>query len=350
MTQATFILGDALHMPLADKSVDLVFGSPPYMDARTYGIGAVRDCQEWVDWMLDVTTEAIRVSKGLVLWVVAGVQRDLCYWPGCEGLAWEWWKRGNQLWRPCIWWKVDCNDGGTGIPGSGGRQWLRNDWEYVLAFKREGWLPWADNVAMGSIPVCDQIGGEMSNRRADGTRVNLDGSDPWGKAGRGNGGRRQNGNKNIGTNRRKTGEYKSVKRCVNRGADGKRKVNQAMKLMDVTAGHDKDGNTGRADGRPMPKIANPGNCIIVKARVGGGHMGDDRCHENEAPFPEDLAEFFVRSFCPPGGTVLDPFSGSGTTVAVAVKHGRNGIGVDIRPSQIELGKRRLAEVQPELYP
>jgi hypothetical protein len=117
--------------------------------------------------------------------------------------------------------------------------------------------------------------------------------------------------------------------------------------MDVTAGHDKDGNTGRADGRPMPKIANPGNCIIVKARVGGGHMGSKLCHENEAPFPEDMAEFFVRSFCPPGGIVLDPFSGSGTTVSVAVACGRRGIGIDIRPSQVQLGTRRLLGVTPE---
>lgn len=71
-------------------------------------------------------------------------------------------------------------------------------------------------------------------------------------------------------------------------------------------------------------------------------MGSKYAHENEAPFPEQLAEFFVRSFCPPGGTVLDPFSGSGTTCAVAAKNGRQFIGIDIRDSQIELAKRRLS--------
>lgn len=44
--------GDAVHLPLPDRSVDLVFGSPPYIDARTYGIKAQRACQEWIDWML----------------------------------------------------------------------------------------------------------------------------------------------------------------------------------------------------------------------------------------------------------------------------------------------------------
>ena len=75
-------------------------------------------------------------------------------------------------------------------------------------------------------------------------------------------------------------------------------------------------------------------------------MGHKLCHENEAPFPEKLAEWFVRSWCPPGGTIYDPFSGSGTTVAAAVKLGHNGIGSDIRRSQILLSSRRCSEIQP----
>lgn len=76
-------------------------------------------------------------------------------------------------------------------------------------------------------------------------------------------------------------------------------------------------------------------------------MGSKLAHENEAPFPEKLAEFFIKSFCPPGGTVLDPFCGSGTVAAVAERLGRNSIGYDIRESQIELTKRRLTEVRPD---
>jgi site-specific DNA-methyltransferase (adenine-specific) len=78
--------------------------------------------------------------------------------------------------------------------------------------------------------------------------------------------------------------------------------------------------------------------------MGGGNMGNRLCHENEAPFPEKLAEFFIKSFCPPGGLVLDPFCGSGTTCAIASQHGRDYIGIDVRQSQIDLTTRRLAEV------
>src|SRR5262245_25166297 len=90
---------------LPGDGVDLVLGSPVYCDARTYGIDAVYDCRQWVDWMLRVTEEAVRVSRGLVLWVCAGVQRKNCYWPAPEGLLWEWWKRGGQCWCPAVWWK-----------------------------------------------------------------------------------------------------------------------------------------------------------------------------------------------------------------------------------------------------
>ena len=78
-------------------------------------------------------------------------------------------------------------------------------------------------------------------------------------------------------------------------------------------------------------------------------MGSTLAHENEASFPEDLATFFVRSFCPPDGIVLDPFAGSGTTLAVAKWFGRKSIGVDIRDSQVELCRRRLAEIE-QRYP
>ena len=77
----TILHADAEHLPLADRSVDLVFGSPPYCDARTYGIKAQRKCVEWVEWMLRCTAEAQRVCRGPVLWVAAGVTRKRNYWP-----------------------------------------------------------------------------------------------------------------------------------------------------------------------------------------------------------------------------------------------------------------------------
>ena len=77
-------------------------------------------------------------------------------------------------------------------------------------------------------------------------------------------------------------------------------------------------------------------------------MGHALAHENEAPFPEDLVRPFVLSFCPPGGVVLDPFVGSGTTMAVALKWARSGIGIDIRATQLDITRRRLAAIRNEI--
>ena len=96
-----------------------------------------------------------------------------------------------------------------------------------------------------------------------------------------------------------------------------------------------------AGGFKSPALANPGN-IIDCGCAGGGNIGDEFSHEGEAPFPEKLADFMVRTFCPAGGCVFDPFIGSGTTAKVASKTGRRFIGVDIRADQIALTQRRLA--------
>jgi hypothetical protein len=103
-----------------------------------------------------------------------------------------------------------------------------------------------------------------------------------------------------------------------------------------------DAAPSHASGYQPPAIANPGNLIFTG---GGGHLGSDLAHGNEAPMPEELAAWFIRSHCPPGGIVLDPFGGSGTTVAAALKEGRREVSLDLRPSQCDLARRRLESVE-----
>lgn len=200
----SLFVGDCLELlrTLPDASVDMVFCSPPYEAARTYGVGFNLRGQDWVDWAAERFLECYRVSRGLVAWVVEGQTRR---------------------------------------------------------------FQWSNNTATGEPPRYAR-GGRPSNRRKAGLRET---------------------------------------RC------------------DYNA----------------PPIANPGN--VIKCTVGGGKLGNPLAHENEAPFPESLAFLFVVSFCPPGGVVLDPFNGSGTTAAVAIANGRRALGCDIRQSQIDLTLRRL---------
>ena len=53
---------------------------------------------------------------------------------------------------------------------------------------------------------------------------------------------------------------------------------------------------------------------------------------HSAAFPQALPRWFIELFTDPGDTVLDPFAGSGTTLAAALALGRNAIGVELAPA------------------
>ena len=60
-----------------------------------------------------------------------------------------------------------------------------------------------------------------------------------------------------------------------------------------------------------------------------------------ATFPKDLIEPCVLAGCPEGGTVLDPFGGSGTTAQVANDNQRDSIMCELSAEYIEIAKKRL---------
>lgn len=60
-----------------------------------------------------------------------------------------------------------------------------------------------------------------------------------------------------------------------------------------------------------------------------------------ATFPPQIVEPCLLAGCPKEGVVLDPFIGSGTTAAVAIKNGRNYVGIDINPDYVKLAKTRI---------
>jgi hypothetical protein len=287
-------------------SLDLVFGSPPYEQARLYleggqNLGVSRKTTQWVEWMVEVYQAAQAACKGLVAFVVAGQTKGYRWSAGPPLLMAELHKAGMNLRNPPIFSRV-------GIPGSGGPDWLRGDYEWIVCTSQPGKLPWSNNTAAGHPPKWG-VGGAMSNRISNGTRVNQ-----WGLPGSGRG----------------------------RKANGERKPqgSPSHKLR-TKGGSPKDGCASQ------PVLANPGN--IIHLNVGGGVMGHELAHENEAPFPLKLAEFFVLSFAPPKGKVCDPFSGSGTTAHAAVTHGRDFVGCDLRLSQVDLAHRRLQGVTPAMF-
>ena len=69
-----------------------------------------------------------------------------------------------------------------------------------------------------------------------------------------------------------------------------------------------------------------------------------------ATMPPELAETCIRAGCPVDGTVLDPFAGSGTTLAVAVANGRQAVGIELNAEYAGLVHERMATVRLPLIP
>ena len=55
----------------------------------------------------------------------------------------------------------------------------------------------------------------------------------------------------------------------------------------------------------------------------------------------DLIEPCILAGCPPGGFVLDPFAGAGTTGLVAQRHGRNAILFELNPDYVTMAANRI---------
>jgi len=157
----TLYHGDCLEIlrAMPTDSIDLVFGAPPYEDARTYGIGFSLKGQAWVDWMAQVVAESVRVCRGLVAFVVEGKTKNF-QWSATPALLMaDLHRAGIKLRKPPAFHRV-------GIPGSGGPDWLRNDYEFIVCAAK-GKLPWAENTAMGHAPKYAP-GGAPSHRKQNG--------------------------------------------------------------------------------------------------------------------------------------------------------------------------------------
>jgi hypothetical protein len=62
--------------------------------------------------------------------------------------------------------------------------------------------------------------------------------------------------------------------------------------------------------------------------------------------PVALMRYLVRLVTPPGGIVLDPFMGSGTTGVAAVLEGRQFIGIESGAEYVEIAKQRIEQAKP----
>jgi len=86
------------------------------------------------------------------------------------------------------------------------------------------------------------------------------------------------------------------------------------------------------------KYALPGKrptSVYRATRLAGSQLQ----HPNQKPV--ELMQAIVRDYCSPGGTVLDPFMGSGTTGVACKLEGRSFIGVEREPEYVETARQRI---------
>jgi site-specific DNA-methyltransferase (cytosine-N4-specific) len=97
--------------------------------------------------------------------------------------------------------------------------------------------------------------------------------------------------------------------------------------------------TGRC-GRAHPNGRNPGDVWSIPTRpYKGPHF---------AAFPIDIPMRCIKAGCKPGGVVLDPFCGTGTTGIAALALGRQFTGIELSPAFAALAAERLRHVaEPE---
>lgn len=107
-------------------------------------------------------------------------------------------------------------------------------------------------------------------------------------------------------------------------------------------------NNGRISGRA--KELESKGYFILKMRS-QGHLPSDiwrivpedkwRGDAHYAVFPEELLINPIKATCPPGGIVLDPFCGTGSSISAAVNLGRRGIGIDISDYYLRIAENRI---------
>lgn len=110
---------------------------------------------------------------------------------------------------------------------------------------------------------------------------------------------------------------------------------------------DKNGETKVSDYKIRDRV--PRRNLWTYLVNGGSCTGDKVAHDHPATFPEAIPSDHIQSWSNPGDVVLDPFTGSGTTLKAAKELGRRFIGIEINPEYVEICHKRTAQEVLNLF-
>lgn len=304
--------GDAIERlkELPDKSINTCVTSPPYYGLRDYGIGDQIGLEETPDEYIDKLVEVFRQVKRVlrddgILWVNIG---DSYWGSGTRGFDFS--KHVNSLDKS---WLQKGNHGSvnstTNLPKLVGNKGVYKNkdligipWMLAFALRADGWYLRQDIIWAKNNPMPESVKDRCTRSH----------------------------------------EYifmltKSRKYWFDHDAiqeptvtyDNYIRDRDNTKLNNTTGSTKMGGLRGNQyKTRNKRDVWRVGVCSTVKE----AHF---------AVFPKDLVEPCILAGSPEGGTVLDPFNGSGTTGIVAVNRNRNYIGIDLNPEYIDITRRRV---------
>ncbi|MFE9127041.1 DNA-methyltransferase [Streptomyces sp. NPDC007148] len=300
--QVTLLLGDALEASrtLPASSIDCIVTSPPYYGLRDYGAegqyGLEASPAEYVETMRQLFAEARRVlADDGTLWLNLGdsyaTQRS------GDGTT----KRSD---------KMGAAAAGPVSRPTNAKNLLGIPWRVAFALQDDGWILRNEIIWHKPNAMPESIKDRLSTRHehlflfAKASRYSFD-LDAI----------------------REPHTMRPQRRP--RGHKERQKLGILPAQTHSTSQRDEPG----VDGHPLGR--NPGDVWSIPTRpYPAAHF---------AVFPIDLPRRCIQAGCRPGGTVLDPFSGSGTTGAAARQLGRKYVGIDLNPAYHDLARDRFAQ-------
>ena len=292
---------DARHLPLPDGEVQCCVTSPPYFGLRDYGsdgqIGLEQSPQEYVDSLVAVFREVWRVlAEDGTVWLNLGDSYAAGGGVGGHGYT-DGRSNRNERGRAPVSPELKQKDL-VGIP-----------WRVAFALQADGWYLRQDIIWHKPNPMPESVTDRCTKAHeylfllSKSQRYYYDGEA-------------------IRENQDVVGVRKGSGKPLG-GVTGEGRQDRATFAEDKTwVGRNKR-SVWTVTTKPYP----------------GAHF---------ATFPPKLIEPCILAGSREGDTVLDPFVGSGTSVEVALRHGRRAVGVDLSEDYLELAKKRIEQAREDI--
>ena len=311
MTNYTVHIGDCIESmkKMPDGSVNTCITSPPYFGLRDYGhdgqIGLEPTPDEFVAALVAVFREVKRVLRDDgTLWLNLG-----------DSYAPNWASQRAKGGGGCKKEDAAPRERWTRIPGVAPKQLLGIPWRVAFALQQDGWYLRQDIIWHKPNPMPESVRDRCTKAHeyifllSKSPRYYFDDEaikEPM---------------LEVSKARMKRGVSNSHKNINGAPGQTAHSMNAPRLYGEVTS---------VADTRNRRSV-----WTVTTKPFKGAHF---------ATFPPDLIEPCVLAGCPEGGTVLDPFGGSGTTAGVALKHGRNAVLCELNPEYAALIPDRIESI------